>query len=491
MIRITIQLSPRPNHGIQAVRYRMLSLSQGERTVSHHCQKKDIPNRFVSQIQPQSFRPTIRSFSSSSSLKSSSSPYSSKMSVWYPILGGLAITVAGGIKYVHDHVGGTEGLARTVSFYSFAIPKYVIYRWHMYRQSPDETWEALHQDTSTEGLQKAYELEGFYVKAGQMVAANIGGAFPQVWQDTFTVLQDQVPPQDFNIIRTIVQQELPNANDIFATFEETPIGSAAIGQVHRATLKRDGTPVVVKVRYPNVERLLRGDVRTIKMFAQVAQPVHVPALEEIEKQFMTEFDYVQEARQLEQVRLNLKEAGLEGPGKACRVPKAYMEFCTTRVLVMEELHGVKLAEGLKDEMKLRAKQQQKTPEQYMAEVKQQEQEAKEKGEELRGPTSSEYDLYISLLDKKRILSNQLNRAYNWSVGLLPSKTKRQIKDKSELPINHAKMIDDLLHIHGHEVLVDGYFNGDPHPVSYPSFFFYFVWMLNIESGLGSTRLSLR
>jgi predicted unusual protein kinase regulating ubiquinone biosynthesis (AarF/ABC1/UbiB family) len=53
--------------------------------------------------------------------------------------------------------------------------------------------------------------------------------------------------------------------------------------VHRATLK-DGTRVVVKVKYPKAEPLLRGDVRTIKAFAQLAQPVHVPALEQIEKQ---------------------------------------------------------------------------------------------------------------------------------------------------------------------------------------------------------------
>lgn len=381
------------------------------------------------------------------------------------MLGGLAVAVAGGIKYMHDHVGGTEGLYRTVSFYSFAVPKYVTYRWHMHWQSPDEVWDGLDRQTSAEGLEKAYELEGFYVKAGQMVAANMGGAFPQVWQDTFAVLQDQVPPQDFSVIRSIVLQELPDAHNIFATFEETPIGSAAIGQVHRATLKRDGTPVVVKVRYPNVERLLRGDVRTIKMFAQIAQPVHVPGLEEIEKQFMNEFDYVKEGEQLEQVRRNLTRAGLEGRGKMCRVPRAYLEFCTTRVLVMEELHGVKLADGLKMEMQVRAEQQGKTPEQYMAEVKQQEEEAREKGEELRGPTSAEYDLYISLLDKNRRLTNLLSRCYNLTVGLLAGSAKKPIKDKSELPINHAKMIDDLLYIHGHEVLVDGFFNGDPHPVS--------------------------
>ncbi|KAG7346989.1 hypothetical protein IV203_006058 [Nitzschia inconspicua] len=388
---------------------------------------------------------------------------STKIGLVYPVIGGFFITVAGGIKYVHDHVGGTEGLMRSISFYKYAIPKYLEYRWHMYNQSPDHIWDELDKKAATEGLKKAYELEGFYIKGGQMVAANMGGAFPQVWQDTMSVLQDQVPPQDFDVIRKIVKEELPNAQEIFATFEETPIGSAAIGQVHRATLKRDGTPVVVKVRYPNVERILRGDVRTIKMFAQIAQPVHVPALEEIEKQFMTEFDYVQEAEQLNQVQANLEKAGLEGPGKLCRVPKAYMEFCTERVLVMEELHGGKLADGLKKEAKQRAEQEGKTVKQYMADVRQQEEEAKAKGEELKGPTKSEYEFYIGVLDQKRKLTNIMRRGYNWTVGLLPGKKVKPIEDKSSLPINHAKMIDDLLHIHGHEILVDGFFNGDPHP----------------------------
>ena len=216
--------------------------------------------------------------------------------------------------------------------------------------------------------------------------------------------------------------------------------------------------VVVKVRYPDVERLLRGDIRTIKMFAKVAQPVHVPALEEIEKQFMTEFDYVQEAQQLETVRKNLNKAGIEGPGKMCRVPKAYLEYCTERVLVMEELHGGKLADGLKQEMKIQAKREGKTEKEYLKEVKQKEEEAKEKGEELMGPTSEEYNMYISLLDKKRKLTNLTKRVYNLATPF-SRKAPKKIEDKSTLPVNHAKMIDDLLYIHGHEILVDGYFNG--------------------------------
>lgn len=372
-----------------------------------------------------------------------------------------AYWVVGGIKYMHDHLEGSEGLIRSLSFYRFAIPKYLEYRWHTYWKSPNDVWDKLDQETAATALDLAYELEGFYYKGGQMVAANMGDAFPKIWQDTMSVLQDQVPPQEFSVIKKIVESEL-DFDKVFATFEEKPIGSAAIGQVHRATL-RDGTPVVVKVRYPDVEQIMRGDIRTIKMFARVAQPVHVPALEEIEKQFMTEFDYVQEAQQLETVRINLSKAGLEGPGKLCRVPKAYLEYCTTRVLVMEELHGGKLADGLREEMKIQASREGKTEKQYIAEVKKKEAEARDKGEELKGPSAEEYDIYISLLDKKRRLVNAFRRMHNYTVCLLPGTPKKELEKKSSLPINHAKMIDDILYIHGHEILVDGYFNGDPHP----------------------------
>lgn len=100
----------------------------------------------------------------------------------YGVVGGLAVTILGGMKYMHDHVGGTEALARTMSFYSLAIPKYAEYRLHMLRDSPDEVWDALHEETSKQGLEKILELRGFYIKSGQMCAANIGNAFPLIWQ---------------------------------------------------------------------------------------------------------------------------------------------------------------------------------------------------------------------------------------------------------------------------------------------------------------------
>lgn len=428
------------------------------------------PTRRIVSVQhthpTNSFRKSLhpRYFAAAAGGSANNQDNTKTMSLWYPIMGGLAITVAGGAKYWHDHVGGFEGVQRSATFYSYAIPKYFMYRYHVWAQSPQEVWDAMDRETSQGALEKIQALRGFYIKSGQCAAANLGDGFPEIWQTTMSVLQDQCPQEDFETVKAIVSKEL-DFDSVFDSFEEEPIGAASIGQVHRAVLK-DGTRVVVKVKYPSAETLLRGDVRTIKAFASVAQPVHVPALEVIEKQFMEEFDYRDEARHLNTVRNNLIAAGLADESskkKPCIVPKPYLELCTESVLVMEELDGPKLVDALKEEQKSLAGIMGESVADFTKRVKEQEKEAKEKGEALVGPSSSEYEVMISLLDGKQRTANALKMLYNSSVGWMPGVSKKEYQNKSSLPINHAKMIDDLIHVHGHEVLVDGYFNGDPHP----------------------------
>jgi hypothetical protein len=66
-------------------------------------------------------RPTNRSRSNMYDVRRKGTTFSTgsngRRSFWYPVIGGIAITTAGGVKYVHDHVGGTEGLTRSLSFY--------------------------------------------------------------------------------------------------------------------------------------------------------------------------------------------------------------------------------------------------------------------------------------------------------------------------------------------------------------------------------------
>lgn len=407
-------------------------------------------------------------------LLSSSAKNSEPIPLYVPIVGGLVITVAGGTKYLYDLFGGTEGLQRAGSFYWIALPKYAEYRYHQYRKSPQHVWDKLDMHTAQAALRKMLELQGFYIKSGQICAANIGNAFPKYWQETLSVLQDQCPTHDFIVVREIIESEYGKKLDqVFASFDETPIGAASIGQVHRATLL-DGTRVVVKVQYPEVERLFRGDVRTIRLFAQLAQPVHVPAIEEIEKQFMNEFDYQREAQQLSDVRDNLIKAGLEGEGKLCRVPKPYMELARKRVLVMEELKGDKLQVELKKDMERNAKRLGVSLQELVADIAKKEQEAKARGEEFRGPTAQEYDDFISAANKQRVAENTWNMFYNVTIGWIPGMQGKETKPKSELPINHAKLMDDLIYVHGHEVCVDGKFNADAHPGN--------ILLLGVEEG---------
>ncbi|KAL7576984.1 hypothetical protein ACA910_006738 [Epithemia clementina (nom. ined.)] len=397
------------------------------------------------------------------STKSSSSSSGMEIKWWHPVLGGLVITTAGALKWFHDHLGGMEGLQRSVSFYSKAIPKYILYRYHMWAGSPDEVWDELDKETSKVALEKILELEGFYYKAGQMCASNLGDAFPEIWRDTMSVLQDQVPPQPFDTVKQIMQSEIPDLDQKFLSIEEKPIGSASIGQVHRAVL-RDGRKVVVKVCYPNAERLLRGDVRTIKAFASLAQPVHVPALAEIEKQFQTEFDYQQEAQNMATVRKNLTKAGLCGPGKLCQIPEPYPEHCTKRVLVMEELFGDKLEVALKRDVQFHAQRANQSVEEFLLAQKEDAEQKIRKGEKVQGPSAKEFDLLISMEDGKRKMKNAWNRLYNIVTATwLRGGPGLSYEDKTVLPLNHAKLVDDLISIHGHEVLVDGFFNGDCHP----------------------------
>lgn len=368
------------------------------------------------------------------------------------IVGGATVATLGGLAYLNHHVGGGDGLRRTASFYALAIPKYIEYRLHMMWDSPDHVWDQLHEETSKAGLDKIMELQGFYVKSGQMCAANIGNAFPPIWQETMAPLQDECPSRPFEVVKSIVESEFgKNLNDIFATFEETPIGAASIGQVHRATLK-DGTKVVVKVMYPGVEDVFRGDVRTIKMFAQVAQPVHVPPLIEIEKQFMTEFDYRREAEQLDKVRKNMVSADISGDAsKLCAIPTPHLDLCTKRVLVMEELKGNKLVDELKKDMQRQMARVDKSLEKFGDEKEMENSFSKEFELGENGPTAEEYDTFIKLLDAKRRATNAYSALYNLSVGWLPGVKKRDYQGKSSLPINHARLIDELLYIHGHQV----------------------------------------
>jgi aarF domain-containing kinase len=193
-----------------------------------------------------------------------------------------------------------------------------------------------------------------------------------------------------------------------------------------------------------VEGQFRGDIFTAKKFAAVALPEHVKALEEIERQFASEFDYRREAGNLELVRGNLARAG--ATFAHFDVPRPFLPLCTKAVLVMTEIPACsKLTTALGKDLDFFAAQRGMSTAALVEEERALNAAALAAGQLRCGPSSDTMASWISQL-----------RWRNWALGWLGY-------PPSHVPLNHAHLMDELLRVHGHEVLVDGAFNGDPHP----------------------------
>ena len=209
-------------------------------------------------------------------------------------------------------------------------------------------------------------------------------------------------------MRRLVESELgAPVEDLFSRFDlEKPLGAASIGQVHAATL-RNGLEVVVKLQYPDAERFFRNDIRCLKGFCRVFSPENVELMEEIEKQFVTEFDYRLEAALLRQAATNLMPhfpklvvplpIDGEHPFNTVRHTQkgGLATLCTERCLVMERLHGTSLLAAQKSMLERQARATNTTAEQLRREM-----EAKFKAGQLHKsllPSAFVIDLYAQVV----------------------------------------------------------------------------------------------
>ena len=221
---------------------------------------------------------------------------------------GLAATAAGGTAaaafgyYKARTTMGEDALSRMMSYNVVAVPAILQYKAveARYEKAPkllpalfseiseDELtrrYESLHHTHARPLFNKFMELGGFYYKTGQKVATNLGGMSPKIYVDMFQPFLDRIPPRDFASVRRVIEEELGRPmGEVFASFEEAPLGCASIGQVHRATLRATGERVVVKVQNPEAERTFRGDVFALKVLIDFFAPQISVAFDEIAKQ---------------------------------------------------------------------------------------------------------------------------------------------------------------------------------------------------------------
>ena len=124
----------------------------------------------------------------------------------------------------------------------------------------------------------------------------------------------------------------------------TFLGVASIGQVHKAVLKHNKHVIAIKFQNPNIENKFKQDIKTLKLFTKYAMPQHYSAFTEIEKQFITEFNYKKEAHNLNLAYTYLQKTKFKN---LIEIPKPYLLLCSKNILIMEYLDGIQLIHGIK------------------------------------------------------------------------------------------------------------------------------------------------
>jgi ubiquinone biosynthesis protein len=189
------------------------------------------------------------------------------------------------------------------------------------------------------------ELGPVFIKFGQMLSTR-RDMFPDDISDELALLQDQVKPFDGKIAEADVVKYLGKPiNELFESFDIEPIASASIAQVHGAKLI-SGEDVVVKVLRPNVERMIARDLDLLAGLAKLvhtrfsdAKRMRLPeVVEEYRKTIFDELDLRREA-----ANAMLLKRNFEGSPDLF-IPKIYWDYCHTKVMVMERIYGVPVAD---------------------------------------------------------------------------------------------------------------------------------------------------
>ncbi len=199
--------------------------------------------------------------------------------------------------------------------------------------------------TRPQGLRMALEELGpTYIKLGQILSTR-PDLIPVDFLQELSRLQDKVPPFPAAAARKIIETELEVGIDIlFSQFDDIPLASASIGQVHRARLQ-NGQEVALKVQRPGIQKVIEVDLEIMLHLATLMEhhieelAFHRPIkiVEEFARTLEKELDYLLEAANMERAALNFSN------DPSTLIPAVFRELSTVRVLTTECVKGIKVS----------------------------------------------------------------------------------------------------------------------------------------------------
>ena len=183
-----------------------------------------------------------------------------------------------------------------------------------------------------------------FIKLGQ-IASTRRDLVPEEIAKELEQLQDQVTSFSFRKVREIIEDELGDSlENLFQDFNETPIATASIGQVHIAHLL-SGEAVAIKIQRPDIQPIVEIDLEILDGLAklmeaklswaksyQIRKMIH-----EFSISLLDELDYNIEGRNGDRIAKQFKQNSF------IHIPKIYWQFTTKKILTMEFIQGIKVS----------------------------------------------------------------------------------------------------------------------------------------------------
>jgi len=199
------------------------------------------------------------------------------------------------------------------------------------KESREEKQKEILSDQAQYLVDEIGKLKGSIVKIGQMMALWGEHFLPKEITAALHTLEDDTTTVDWHCMYKVLEEQLGAVKLSELEIEETPIGAASLGQVHRARRKTDGKIICLKIQYPGVADAIDSDLNTVAQMLRLTRMVPITEdfeqwLDEIRMMMKREVNYVLELESTIRFKNLLKN------DHRFIVPDVFPEYSSRRVL---------------------------------------------------------------------------------------------------------------------------------------------------------------